>query len=357
MQQNKLIQTLLQLAAFDEVYPNESKVLDYVKERLTVAKVTYKQDQIGNIVAYIPGQQPDSLAIVGHVDIAAPLNNRQTITTNDIIKTDGTGLLGGDDKTAVAAMLELADYFHETKTKPNQSLELIFTVGEEAGLVGAVNLDMSLVSAKQALIFDWIGGVERIITKSPAYYKLDVHYTGKNAHPAKWQDGKNAGQALMIAASQLKQGEFTDGVTFNIGQVNIGEARNQVPGNASLFAELRSYDEALNLKTAEQIKSHFEKIANEHNVSAEVKLDSETYSYQLDQTSQIFQKVESQLAKINKQPVLEPSYGCFDGNILAGRGIDTVIMGAAYYNPHGPDEYVDIKEFEEMYKFIKNFTT
>src|SRR5688572_8020344 len=66
--------------------------------------------------------------------------------------------------------------------------------------------------------------------------------SAKTPIPALWQEGKNAGAALMKAASQLTQGEYAPGVTFNIGMVEIGDARNKVPGLAWLKAELRSFD-------------------------------------------------------------------------------------------------------------------
>jgi di/tripeptidase len=101
-------------------------------------------------------------------------------------------LLGGDDKTAVAVMLEVADYWHAHTDKPAQTIELIFTLGEECGLKGSLALDRQLVHAKEVLVFDWLGSVQRIVTQSPAYYCLDVAYTGKDAHPAEWQHWHSA---------------------------------------------------------------------------------------------------------------------------------------------------------------------
>ena len=253
-----LEQTFLDLAGIDEVHPHEDKVLAYIEHRLTEAGVPYDQDQAGNIIGRIPGGAGEPVALVGHVDIAAPLAGRQVIIEDARIKTDGTGLLGGDDKAAVAAMLELAGAVGRGEVKPSRSVELIFTVGEEAGCVGAVALDMSLIKAKSALVLDWTGRVNRIVTKSPAYFKIDIEYVGRTAHPAEWQDGKNAGSALIAAASQLRVGEYAPGVTCNVGIFGFGQARNQVPGSATLQAELRSYDTASIEAAAAEIKQLFQ---------------------------------------------------------------------------------------------------
>ncbi len=353
-----LEKTFLELAAIDEVHPHENEILAYIKSRLETAEVPYQQDKTGNIVGRIPGAEAsEAIALVGHVDIAAPLGGRQVVLTAEAIKTDGTGLLGADDKAAVAAMLELADYTQAAEHKPARSIELIFTVGEEAGCVGAVALDMSLVSAKQALVLDWMGGVNHIVTQSPAYFKIDVEYLGRTAHPAEWQQGKNAGAALIHAASELKVGEYAPGVTCNIGIFEFGKARNQVPGQATLRAELRSYDTEKIETAAAEIEQLFRDTAKKHDVEPKLSFIKDSPAYRLDQSGALYKATTQALAAAGLKPIPEPTYGCFDANILAARGLDVVILGAAYYNPHSPGEYLSRTEFSELFEFLKKFVS
>jgi tripeptide aminopeptidase len=353
-----VLEYFLELAEIDNVHPNEDEVLAYIKSKLEESKTLYSQDNFGNIVATIPSYSDSQpIALSGHIDIAAPLNGREIVRQDNIIKTDGKSLLGGDDKTAVASMLWLAQEINDKKLKPKRTIELIFTVGEESGLMGARNLDYSLVKSKDVLVFDWTGSVNRTITRSPAYVKLDVKYKGLDAHPAEWQKGINAGHHLMKAASELQQGEIEPGVTFNIGRVNIGKARNQVPGLAKLEAELRSFDYDKVLSGAETASNHFKQVAEAAKIKCDITLDSEAAAYELDQNSELFKKVEQALKSIGLEPRLEEAYGCFDGNIFAKQGLNVVILGASFYNPHGPNEYIDINELEQMATFIKNFAT
>lgn len=351
----KITQTFLDLVAFDEVFPNENKVLQYVKDRLKNSKTPFKQDEFGNIVANIAGKSPEAVAICGHLDIAAPLQGRKAVLEHEVIKTDGKGLLGGDDKTAVAAMLELADYLHAHPSKPQRTVQLIFTVGEEAGLKGALALDYSLLAAKQALVFDWVGGVNRIITQSPAYYSFDVTYIGKDAHPAEWQQGKNAGAALMDVASKLQQGEYAPGVIFNIGKVQVGNARNKVPGLAELRAEARSFENQKVAAVAKKIEAAFLDGIKKHGIDGQVKVYSENASYNLNKQGRLLADAIAALNTIGLEPAFESTYGCFDGNIFAKRGMEVVIMGAAYYNPHSPEEYVKISELTQLLTFLQHF--
>src|ERR1700749_5043098 len=65
---------LLELLQFDGVYPNEGEVLEFIKGKLTTWSVDYQQDAARNLFVYMPGGAGPQLALVGHVDIAAPLN-------------------------------------------------------------------------------------------------------------------------------------------------------------------------------------------------------------------------------------------------------------------------------------------
>lgn len=346
----------LELAAIDNVHPNERDVLEYVKTKLDSFSVPYKQDDFGNIVGYINSPDADdTIGICGHVDIAASLNGRQIIREDDIIKTDGISLLGGDDKTAVAAMLALAEGASEGIYTIRKNIELIFTVGEESGMLGAKNLDYSLLKTKDILVFDWVGKVNRIITRSPAYVKIDVEYIGKSAHPAEWEKGVNAGANLLSVASDIAQGEYRPGVTHNIGKLNFGTARNQVPGSASLEAEIRSFDATEAKGAAETITKRYTDHAEKNNLECKIAVDSEASSFSFDKNSSLAKEVEQALIDMHLKPIYEETYGCFDANFFAGKGKQVVVMGAAYYNPHGPEEYVSVGELEQLSMFIKKF--
>ena len=347
---SKLERTFLDLAAIDEVYPHESKVLTYIEGRLKQAGLAPARDAAGNIVAEIAGEGVP-LALVGHVDIAAPLGDRQSVIDADKIKTDGTGILGADDKAAVAIMLELADVRRESPQ--GRALELIFTTGEEAGCVGAVQLEMSRVKAKTGLVLDWAAAINCIVTKSPAYVKVDVTYTGRNAHPAEWQAGINAGAALAEAVAGIKQGEIEPGVTCNVGIMQFGAARNQIPGLARLQAELRSYETNLSNAAAANLREHIQSVAAKHGVKADIVITSDSPAYHLDKSGTFYGEVVAALAKQGLRPTLQSTYGCFDGNILAGKGMEVMMLGAGYYNPHSPDEYLNRTEFAQAFAVLQ----
>ena len=65
---------------------------------------------------------------------------------------------------------------------PHRSIEVAFTREEEIGLVGARNLDFSLIKGKEAVVFDGEGPPSQITSSSPEYIGFDIEITGRAAH-------------------------------------------------------------------------------------------------------------------------------------------------------------------------------
>jgi di/tripeptidase len=142
----------------------------------------------------------------------------------------------------------------------------------------------------------------------------------------------------------------------NIGIVQIGDARNKVSGHAELKAELRSFDAQKAAAAAKAIKAAFTAGAKHHDVKATVDVFVQGDAYFLDEQSPLLRRVKNTLGSMDLEPVFESTYGCFDGNVFAANGMDVVIQGAAYYNPHSPTEYVKVSELDQFFEFVKRFT-
>jgi tripeptide aminopeptidase len=358
-EQAELEQLFLELADINEMWQQEDKVVVYVEQKLQAANVRYVRRPNGTLIGTIAGSRSDELGLCAHVDIAAPLNGTSAFIEDDRIKTDGTRILGGDDKTAVAAILQLAAYLHKKAITPERTLKLMFTVGEEAGLHGAAELPVELVPA-EILVFDWVGGVNQVVSQSPAMRKIDITYTGKAAHAGLYKNGINAGAALMEAGAALggKQGEYAPGVNFLIGQGGFGAARNQVPGRAWIEAELRSHNYEAVEQAAKEVSEHFETVGKKFGVQVDIDLMRQSDPFVLNPESELYERVTQTLKQLNLEPVQTSSFGCYDANIFSAHpGRTAVVMGAAYYNPHSVEEYVDRKEFWQLYEFIKLIAT
>src|SRR6266852_2364266 len=96
----------------------------------------------GNLIALFPGTVPSApaLLISAHMDTVVPGEGVKPVVEGDIIRSDGTTVLGGDDKSGCAVIIEVIRCLQEQNI-PHAPIEAIFSICEEVGLLGAKNVD------------------------------------------------------------------------------------------------------------------------------------------------------------------------------------------------------------------------
>ena len=196
------------------------------------------RDAHGNLIAREEGDDP--LLLSAHMDTVEPGRGIKPTIEGDRIVSDGTTILGGDCKAGVAAILEGLESVVE-EGLPRRTLQLAFTRGEEIGLVGARNMDFSMITADEAVVFDGNGPVNKLTGSSPTYVSFEVNITGRSAHAG--VEPEKGLSAIKIAAeiiSELPQGRLDEETTFNVGTISGGSVRNAVPEQATFTGEFRS---------------------------------------------------------------------------------------------------------------------
>ncbi len=355
MTKEKLKNTLLELLAINCPYPDEYEVLAYCRERLRGKGdfVEFQEDSFGNIIARIPGEG-EPVLFSTHVDIPEPAPRVNPIIEGDIIRSDGTSILGVDPKSGLAVLIELLCYLaqHPSKHSP---LEVLLTRGEEKGLFGARNADYSLLKSKIGLVLDEDGPVTNLVVRAPGYVRIDASFVGKIVHPREPENGINALQVASQAINSIPWGYSCEGVTWNIGMFNAGTARNSVPGHASLNAELRSFDTEKLHKEADRIETAFCETAQQYGARCDIEKELEFEGYELERMHPLFKRLEATYRKMDLTPKYYETFGGSDANIFNAHGIMGVPIGSAYYNAHQYTEYVNIAEMEEIFNFLNNF--
>lgn len=349
----RLKSTFYDLVGISEVHPDEDRIITYVEDRLRSSGVRIIRDSFNNLVAKVEGDgQP--MLISTHMDIPEPNPGLKTVEEGDIIRTDGQTILGADPKSGLAVLIEfLIDL--KSAEGPHHPAEAVITRGEEVGLVGATNLDYGLVGSKMGLVLDEDGPVERVITKAPYQVNLDITLRGKKGHPRDPSEGRNVLHAMAAALSRLPPGHATDGVTWNIGRLEAGSARNTIPGRMKILAELRGYSGGDVEDARKLVHGCFSQACSERGIGFE--MDSRwTYDgYQIPEDSILLQYLESAYRRMNLKPSFHSTFGGSDANIFNSQGIETVPVGSAYYNAHQHDEYVDLREMQRMVEFLHTF--
>lgn len=353
MTKDSLKKTFLELVAIDSYHPYEDEISAYIEKYFDDGDISWKKDAFGNIFAYIPGEG-EPVLLSTHIDIPEPAPHVNPIIEGDIIRSDGTSILGADPKTGLAVILELARDLVKNDAI-HVPVELLLTRGEEKGLLGAIHADYSLLTAKIGFVLDEDGPVNQITVKAPGYVRFDAAFTGKVVHTREPEKGINALQVFCHAMRDLPWGNSCEGVTWNIGQLNAGTARNSVPGHAAVHAELRSFDMQKLLEESQRIEDQFCTVALEYGATCEVKKDLLFKSYQHDMSHPFFARIQDIYEKMGLTPQYHETYGGSDVNVFVAKGIMALTLGSAYYNAHEYTEYADLSEMVRIYDFLEMF--
>lgn len=353
----RLVQTFLDLIKIDSPSGSESQIVAEVTSRLKDLGGKVELDKFGNVIAHFKGEG-EPILLNAHLDTVEPGRNIQAQIAGDIIKSDGTTVLGGDPKAGVSAILEALTSVKEEKTK-HLPIDVVFTLGEENGLVGAVNLDYHKIKAKRGVTFDGDDGVHNVFISAPGYNAVDVKIIGRGAHAG--VEPEKGISAIKIASeiiSQLKIGRVDHETTANIGMIEGGSARNAVPEMLHFKGEIRSR----NLDKLEQHTTHFRQVFGQVLVkypeaTVEVSIERKFYPYLLDENHRVIQHLTQVMGKMRLQPNLIHTGGGTDVNIMHNHGIEAVVVGTGDYEAHTKREYVKISEMLQAAQFCEKLIT
>lgn len=150
--QDRLVQTFLRLTQIPGQSTNERAVADAIKDEVALLGLEAVEDKAGeaiggnsgNLLVNIPGnvEGAPSLLFASHMDTVPLAVGCKPIVKGDIIRTNGSTALGGDCRAGCSELLEATREILENNL-PHGPIQLLFTVGEEKGLLGAYEFDAS----------------------------------------------------------------------------------------------------------------------------------------------------------------------------------------------------------------------
>ncbi len=342
--QERLLKTLINLIKIDSPSGEEDAMDREVSSRLEALGLKVSHDSYNNLIAKLAGQgQPVMLS--AHLDTVDPGRGIKPIVDGGVLRSDGSTILGGDCKAGVAIVLEALTAAAESGGG-NRAVEVVFTRHEEGGLVGAHNLDFSMISAKEGVVFDGEGPPNRITVSAPSQNVVTAKITGRAAHAG--LEPEKGISALLIAAeilNKLPLGRIDEETTANIGRMEGGLKRNIIPEQAFLDGEFRSRNNEKLADMERKFRGVFDDVASRF---PEAKIDLDivnTYqAYQVEAGSQAVAVIGRALAGMGLEPVLESSGGGSDANVFIERGITAVPVGIGVRDFHTTWETAVISE-------------
>jgi len=356
----RLAETFKFLVQIDSVSKEEGLIANEIKNILeSMGAETFVDnagDKIGgnsgNLIAKFKGNtQAPPLLLNAHMDTVEPGRGVTAVLENGTFTSDGTTILGADDKSAIAILLETLNILKENDLQYGP-LELVLTVCEEIGLQGAKHLDLSAVTATYGFALD-ATDTEGIVTRAPSANHFEFTIHGKDAHAgAAPEKGINAISLASKAIANLELGRIDQETTCNIGIIEGGIATNIVPNLVKVKGEVRSHDEKkLNRITNEIVFSFNEVIENYKKINpddelprVEIKIEKDFPRTHIPDDHPVIKLATQAAENLGRNMKTKTTGGGADANIFFEKGIFAGVLGTGMRDMHTLRESVKLDD-------------
>lgn len=359
----RLLNEFLELVQIDSETKEEAEIAKVLKQKFSDLGVEVFEDDTmgetghgaGNLICTLKGNKEgvDTIYFTSHMDTVVPAKGvKPTLKDDGYIYSDGTTILGADDKAGLATMLESVRVLNENNIS-HGDIQFIITAGEESGLVGAKALDSSLVKAKYGFALDSDGKVGNIIVAAPTQAKVRATIYGKTAHAGVAPEkGVSAITIAAKAISKMPLGRIDEETTANIGRFEGGKATNIVCEQADILAEARSLVPEKMEAQVEKMKAAFETVAEEMGGKAEVEVQVMYPGFKFKDGDEVVEVAKRAAKKIGRPSELLTSGGGSDANVIAGFGVPTVNLAVGYEEIHTKSERMPVEELNKLSEMV-----
>jgi len=364
---DRLSETFKSLVEIDSVSREEGKFAKEIKKVLeSMGAQTFVDNagektgsDTGNLVAKFKGNVSTlPLLINAHMDTVEPGKGIKAVLKKGIFTSDGSTILGADDKSSIAVILETLRVLNENELQYGP-IDLVLTICEEIGLLGAKHFDSSLIDAKFGYALD-ATDVNGIIVRAPAANKLEFKIHGKDAHAgAAPEKGINAILLASKAIAGLEIGRIDRETTCNIGIIEGGIATNIVPNLVTVKGEVRSHDTDKLAKVTDNIVSSFKDVVENFSKipSLEVFIEKDFSSTDIPEDHHVVTMAVQAGKNLGRKIVCKTSGGGADANIFFETGIIAGVLGTGMHDMHTVRENVKlddmVKATELLIEIIK----
>jgi len=367
----RLAATFTELCEIDSPSRKEGAIAAFLTTKLTeLGASSFYEDnsalktgsESGNLIARFDGNLPDheGLFLSCHMDTVEPANGVEVVRTGDIFTSKGNTVLGGDDKSGIAAIIEVLTMLKENST-PHPMIEVVITTCEEIGLLGAKHLEYDKIQTKYGYALD-SSGIDHVIIGAPAANKIKVEIQGLAAHAGLCPEaGINALVLAVDALSSLRMGRLDEESTCNFGVIKGGVATNIVPDLVVLEGEVRSHStEKLTSYTNEIICTFEETVANwqgntmtgDKRPSAKVEIVGDYPVLAITRDAAVVKRVQKASAVTGKTLQYVKAGGGSDANIFGGYNLPTAIIATGMDKVHSVDEQLDLADLVSLTELI-----
>jgi tripeptide aminopeptidase len=346
---DRLVETFVELIGIDSPSFGERELSALLAARLRAAGCTVEMQEYGrslNLIAFKKGPVPDALPIMlsAHMDTIEPTGGITFSVDEERIRTTGKTVLGADDKSALAQIIEAMTVIHE-KCLSHGDIEIVLSSAEERGLVGAKHLDFGRLRSRHALVLDSSGEVGKIITASPTQVTYEMAITGRSAHAGiEPERGINAIRVASLIISGAPDGRIDEETTANVGIIQGGTATNVVPKEVVVHGEVRSHNAVSLEETKQRIFGTAKKTAAKNHAGVRITEKEEYRSFRIGSDEPFLKFLEGVYRDCAVEPVYAITGGGSDANVFHRNGIMAVNISTGMQNVHSTDEFIEIRD-------------
>jgi tripeptide aminopeptidase len=362
MKYNSLVELFLELIKIDAVSLHERPVADFIKQKFQQWPVDVFEDQAGqqlggncgNLIIRLAanGCSESPLLLLAHMDTVHSTAGVKVQDSDNVLRSDGRTILGVDNRAGVALILHLVQDIME-KNLPHPELEIVFTVAEELGMLGAIALDTTQLSARQGFVFDCTAVPGGYVAATPTAYDFKIHFQGCPAHSAVAPEkGINALSMALEVMNGFPVGRVNEHTVANIGTVHGGSADNVVPDVINVTGEFRSFRDEEIIRLQQQLQTLCRTSAAKYGGQCEPSFILSFQGFQFSLDMPLVSRLHRAYEKIGVAPDPLVYYGGSDANVFNGRGIQVINTGIGANNPHSHEEHIGIDDFNKGYEVL-----
>jgi tripeptide aminopeptidase len=350
----KVLDYFLELVRIDSESLHEGAVAEYLEQELEEMGAEISRDKAhiktggdcGNLLGKIAGE-PDiePLLLCAHMDTVEPGRNVTPVMAKDRILSSGNTVLGADDKSGIAMILAAVRSIKARGVR-HAPLELLFTVSEEIGLLGAKFLDYSLLSSRKGYALDG-NRLGDIVSSAPSQSEWQAEIRGMSAHAGiEPEKGINAIRCTALALSKIPDGRIDAETTMNVGKIHGGKANNIVCDKVEISGEIRSHNDDKLQVLCLEVEKILEETAAEMGCELSFKLSNSFRSVKLSSDSKLSRISEAAFHSLGRQQRAILSGGGSDANIFAEHGMEVAVVGTGMQNIHSVREFILLEDLE-----------
>ena len=359
--------TFAELCRIESPSGHERNCAERVIAELRALQVEVREDaagetpgsDCGNLLARIPADPEraadrsdagrQSVLMGAHLDTPPPRAPVEPVLVGGCWENANEGILGADNKAAVAVLLALARHIRRAGSPVD--LELLFTVRQEAASAGANMFDAASLKSGVGYVFDHSSPIGEMVLSSPSHFRLEASFRGAAADVAVCpQEGRSAILAAARAIASMRLGALDEETTVNVGTISGGTAMSVVPERCSLVAEVRSLSDDRAHALLGELVDRIHEAANTPECECDVDVSVQrTFSgYRLPAKAPAVRAAETALRACGHEPTRVASGEASVANALLAQGLATVNLANGTERNGQAGERVSVAALEQM---------